>query len=267
MKRDILFLKALCVLGVTPLFLFSICLAQETEGWKTQKSTHFIIYYKNAPEDFIRQLIEKSEDYYNKIADDLGFRRFDFWLWDKRAKIYIYDDAEEYQAATGQPAWSSGAALPKAKIIQSYPYAQGFLDVVLPHEMGHIIFREFVGFNNYAIPLWLEEGVACYQEKLKYLKANELIRNALDSGEFITLEALANFNPQSARDNKVVELFYAEAFSIVDFLIKEFGKDKFVIFCQKLRDKMSLEKAIAATYPTRSIQELDQAWQKYLRSQ
>ena len=254
-----------CALFLIILFGFlSICLAQETGGWKTEKSTHFVIYYKNAPGDFIRQLIEKSEDYYNKIADDLGFRRFDFWLWDNRAKIYIYDDAGDYQSAAGQPAWSGGAASPKGKIIQSYPYAQGFFQVTLPHEMGHIIFREFVGFDNYTIPLWFDEGVACYQEKLKYLKANEFIRKALDTGEFITSESLANFNPQSAMDNKLVQLFYAEAFSIVDFLIKEFGKDRFVIFCQNLRDKMSLERAIAATYPFSSIQELDLAWQKFL---
>lgn len=65
-------------------------------------------------------------------------------------------------------------------------------------------------------------------------------------------------------DNKLVQLFYAEAFSIVDFLIKEFGKDKFVLFCQNLRDKMGLERAIAATYPFSSIQELGLAWQKFL---
>ena len=54
---------------------------------------------------------------YDKIADDLGFRRFDFWLWDKRAKIYIYDDVRSYQAATNQPSWSSGCAIIKDKII------------------------------------------------------------------------------------------------------------------------------------------------------
>jgi hypothetical protein len=257
-----------CALFLITLFGFlSICLAQGTEGWKTEKSTHFIIYYKNAPGDFIRQLIEKSEDYYNKIADDLGFRRFDFWLWDNRAKIYIYDDAEDYQSATGQPSWSQGAALPLAKIIQSYPYAQGFFQVTLPHEMGHIIFREFIGFDNYVIPLWLDEGVASYQQKIKYLKASEVIKKAVDDGEFITLQSLANFNPQSTTANKLVQLFYAEAFSIVDFLIKEFGKDRFVIFCQNLRDKMRLERAIAATYPFSNIQELGQAWQKHIKNE
>lgn len=74
-----------------------------TDDWPIEKSTHFIVYYKNAPGDFIQQLIEKSEYYYDKIADGLGFRRFDFWLWDNRAKIYIHDDAKAYQVATNQP--------------------------------------------------------------------------------------------------------------------------------------------------------------------
>ena len=73
------------------------------EDWNTIKSTHFIIYYKNAPAEFLSQLEDSAEDYYNKIAEELGFVRFNFWLWDNRAKIYIYDNLKEFQSATAQP--------------------------------------------------------------------------------------------------------------------------------------------------------------------
>ena len=102
-----------------------------TDDWSVANSRHFIVYYKNAPRDFIEQLIEKSEYYYDKIADDLGFRRYDFWLWDNRAKIYIHDDAKAYQAATNQPGWSSGCAIIKEKVIHTFPYAKGLFDTTL----------------------------------------------------------------------------------------------------------------------------------------
>ncbi|MCX5706723.1 MAG: hypothetical protein NTW13_03560 [Candidatus Omnitrophica bacterium] len=60
--------------------------------------------------------------------------------------------------------------------------------------MSHIIFREFVGFNNPAVPLWLEEGVASYQEKSKYLTARVLIKEAIVKGNFMSLEKLS-FKP------------------------------------------------------------------------
>ncbi len=133
MKRYILFL----------LIIFLCCAVLEAapEDWQISKSTHFIVYYRKAPKDFIMQVIEKSEDYYNKITDDLGFRRYNFWLWDNRAKIYVYDNAQDYQVGSSQPAWSSGSVAAKVKIIQTFPGAKEFFATILPHELGHIIFR------------------------------------------------------------------------------------------------------------------------------
>lgn len=259
MRKQAIFLLAI-------LMLCNPLVAEENNKWRTAKSTHFIVYYKNAQESFLEELIRKAEDYYNKIADGLGFMRFNFWLWDNRAKIYIYDNAEDYHAATAQPSWSAGHTITGEKVIKTYPYARGFFDAVLPHEMGHIIFREFVGFNNNAIPLWLDEAVACYQENTRRLTLNRLVRDAIKKNDFMDLEKLSNFNPQSSQDSELVNLFYAESLSIVDYLIKEFGTDNFVLFCQNLRDKRNLEQALRSAYPFNNIQELDRAWQRYLNS-
>lgn len=239
----------------------------DTDSWIIKKSTHFLLYYKSAPEDFIGRIVEKAEDYYDRIADGLGFRRFDFWLWDNRAKIYIHDNSADYQAATGQPSWSAGCAMTATKVIHTYPHAQQrFCEAILPHEMGHIIFREFVGFNNYAVPLWLEEGVATHQEKLRYAQAGRILRAAMENGDFMPLEKLSGFHPESTTDDRAVKLFYAEAFSIVNFLITKFGRDKFVLFCQNLREKKNLERALISSYPFSNLKELDTAWQKYLKN-
>lgn len=237
----------------------------ETDKWHIYRSTHFIIHYRHAEEGFIDRLIERSEDYYNKITDDLGFRRYNFWLWDNRAKIYIYDDSQSYQAATGQPGWSSGCAVVGDKIIHTFPNARGFFDTILPHELSHIIFREFVGFDNSAVPIWLDEGVASYQEKLRRQAANKVVKEAIGKGSFFNLEQLSHLNPQSMQDTEQVNLFYAEALSVVDYLIKEFGKDNFVLFCQKLRDNKNLENAMRYSYPFKDVQSLDRQWQDYLR--
>ncbi|MFA5145510.1 MAG: peptidase MA family metallohydrolase [Candidatus Omnitrophota bacterium] len=251
-----------CLLLLLAFYNFAIA---ADNNWHTAKSTHFIVYYKNAPEDFITQLTNKSEDYYDKIASDLGFTRFNFWLWDNRAKIYIHDNAADYQASTGQPGWSGGSTLASAKVIYTFPYAQGFFEKTLPHEMGHIIFREFVGFDNQAIPLWLEEGVASYQEKTTYSMATAYIKKAIKEGSFMPLDKLSDFGPYLGVPDELVRLFYIESFSIVDFLIREFGRDKFVSFCQDLRDKKNLTRAIASNYPFSDLRELDDAWQKYLK--
>ena len=239
--------------------------AEDNAKWKTVKSTHFVVYYNNAEEGFLNKVVERAEDYYNRIADALGFRRYDFWLWDNRAKVYIYDDAQGYQLATGQPGWSAGAAIIQEKTIYTFPNDKGFLQTILPHEMGHIIFREFVGFNNYVVPLWLDEGVACYQEEGRRMASQMVIGRALRNNKLMSLGDLAAFNALFAQSRESIELFYAESFSIIDYLIRKFGSDKFVLFCQVLRDKKNLEEAISYAYSFANLKELDKAWQKYTR--
>lgn len=258
MKKTILFIS------IAMLFFYGLR-AEEPDKWEVFKSRHFLVYYKSAPNDFIAQVSEKCEEYYNKIAEALGFSRYNFWLWDDRARIYIYDDANDYWKATGQPAWSHGLALPGGKIIRTYAGEEQFLETTLPHEMGHIIFREFVGFSNPAVTLWLDEGVASYQEKHKYSIANNVLKDALAKNTFIDLMKLSQFDMLAkTSDVQTVELFYLESFSLIDFLIAKFGKDTFVSFCQNLRDKRSLTAALSSSYNFSDLKELDRAWQDYI---
>jgi hypothetical protein len=250
-------------LFVIALLFVSVSVFAETDDWANTKSTHFIVYYKNASNNLIGQLTDRAEGYYNSIASELGFMRYDFWLWDQRAKIYIYDDSRAYQSATGQPSWSAGSAIAKEKIIYTFPGAKGFFDAVLPHELGHIIFREFVGFNNYAVPLWLDEGAASYHQKLKYSMADKIVRESINAGNFIDLERLSGLNLHSLAEDQV-SLFYMESVSIIDYLLKKFGRENFAFFCQNLRDKKDLRSSLAYVYSFGSVQELEQAWKKYL---
>ncbi|TRZ96391.1 hypothetical protein D4R78_00145 [bacterium] len=256
-------MRRLFVCLLTLFLTFSYSLSEAGE-WRLAKSNHFIVYYKEASESFINRTIEKAEEYYDQIADELGFRRYDFWLWDKRAKIYIYDNLEDYQAATDQPSWSSGIVSPKDKIIKTFLDAHGFFDRTLPHEMGHIIFREFVGFDNHAIPVWLDEGVASLGERQRYSTFHILVKQAIKNGKFIQMEELTNLSPQQMQDDASVNLFYAESISIVDYLLKEFGRDRFVFFCQTLRDKRDLKGALSYAYSFRDTEDLGLSWREYL---
>lgn len=242
----------------------AVC-AAAPEEWRTEKSTHFIVYYKSAPGDFVSRITENAEYSYNSIADDLGLTRFNFWLWEERAQIYIYDSAEEYQSATGKPAWVGGDTSPSEKVIRTYVYAPHFFESVLPHEMGHIIYRELVGFMNFAVPRWLEEGVATHQEKSQYAGSKPALQNAIREGTFIPLAELENTGPQILFSNDAAQMFYMEAYSIVDFLLTQYGKDAFVTFSQNLRDKKNLPRAVASAYPFGTLAELDRTWQEYLK--
>lgn len=259
--------KAIFLLLMIILLSFSTLQARENAEWNVEKSTHFIIYYKHAQKAFVDELIVQAENYYNKIADDLGFRRFNFWLWENRAKIYIYDDREDFHASTGFVTWSAGLAITKLKTIHTYPYAKGFFETILPHELGHIVFREFVGFDNLLVPIWLDEGIACFLEKDRAALAGKIIKPAIADDTFIPIQDLTALKPQSMQDNQKINLFYAESVSIVHYLIKEFGKDNFIIFCQRIRDGKNLVEAVRSIYSFNNLDELNANWKKFAENE
>lgn len=276
-----------------PCVLASMCFlslpAQASQiNWQELKSEHFIVNFTGNT-DFAKDVLDKSEYYYRRIAGELGYARYsEFWTWDNRVKIYIYPDHESYIKATSQPDWSQGMADYRTKRVISYAWSRGFLESLLPHEMAHLIFRDFVGFRG-EIPLWLDEGIAQWAESFKrdYVKA--LAKQAYQDNLILPLSEMMILDirkikqddkvyvtPVTTNDNakgvmflsgdKLVNAYYLQAVSLVDFLIVRFGSDRFIDFCRQLRDRKSMDEALRFAYPMyiRNINELEGAWRNYL---
>lgn len=214
-----------------------------------------------------KEVIRKAEFYYNKIAEELGYARYsNFWQWNKRVKIYVHPSKEAFQKATGQPAWSHGMASYLDKSIHSIETNANFLDEVLPHEIAHLIFRDFVGFKG-EVPLWMDEGIAQWQEDAKRREALALMPRLASRGEVFTLERMMTLDIRGESDPFKVALFYTQAISLVDFLVKSFGPSSFTAFCRQLRDGKNIQEALRMAYPgsISSIREMEDRWWKYLR--
>ncbi len=252
----------------TLFFLIVILLAQSgsisAAEWKEYKQQHFIIYYKEAPLDFVKEVDRAAEGYYNEITHNLGFTRYKGWTWDDRAKIYIYDDSSDYINAGRQIGWSHGAASPQEKEIRTFPSAHGFFDSTLPHELGHIIFREFIGFQA-SVPLWFEEGIAMYQEKAKRWGADKVVATARKQGKFIPLDELSLIDLNGNSSQELVDLYYAESASAVYFFITEYGLNRFVQLCRKLQEGGTFDLALTDVYIRfQNVKDVNKAWENYL---
>ncbi len=256
MKKIILCL--LTILSLTP------CVSAESD-LSEKTSTHFIVYYKGVPDDFVDKVIEFAERYYDELTEKLGFTRFNYWTWENRAKVYIYPDKETFQKETKQPEWAGGAASYDQKTIWTFPREAGFFDSLLPHEIGHIVFREVVG-SKHEIPLWLEEGVASYMEEAKRIGAEKMVIDAIKNNTFIPLADLSKINSEALRVSSEVSLFYAESVSLITYLIEKFGVDSFNNFCQKLKDGKKFDDALGYAYfDIRNSAQLSEYWEESLR--
>lgn len=250
---------------VSSVLLSLVCPARAAEEkWLAAGSRHFLVYYRQAPEGLLERICRQAEEYYARITDELGFTRYNFWLGDNRARIYIYDSAEEYRKDSGQPAWSYGCVLVPEKKICSFSQGWDAFSSVLSHEIGHIILHECLGMEKESLPLWLDEGVACYAENpAKCREAAAFLKASYRKGEFLSFGQLSAFVPAAAGGG-TVRLFYAESSSIVWYLFEEFGRDNFVYFCEEFKRSRDLNKALFRAYGFRDCEELDRGWRRYL---
>jgi hypothetical protein len=243
------------------IFISSLSFCAEKDDWLLLKSDHFFVYYKEpTQESYVHQIAEYAEKYYSTITERLGFRRFNFWLWDDRAKLYIYSTREEYLKDTRQPWWSDGNANVRKKIINTYYFEEGFFTEFLPHEMGHLIFREYIGYNT-PLPLWIDEGIACIQQQdiEIYIKlAGHYVKDKL-ALPIVKLTRVSNKSMISP------QLFYFQAASIMYFILDKYGTEKFVQWCRRLRDGESFQKALAYVYKIDNLNALDEAWLEWMQ--
>ena len=267
------------------LLLLLPCLCSAAD-WQQIKGDHFIVNFLQ-DKDFANDVLSRAEMYYNKIANDLGYQRYaTFWSWNQRVNIFVYPDHESYTKATGQPEWSDGKADYdfKNKQISMYTGSQKFLETILPHEIAHLIFRDFIGFKG-TIPLWIDEGIATSAEEPTYADMKKRIKDLYRRSALLKLDDMMTLNFKKVsnqtsvhdilmRDNspgyliiapdKFVALFYIESASIVSFLREHYGPQRFTQFCSDLRDGKSVDQALQDVYQDEcpNTKELEKKWRQ-----
>ncbi len=273
------------------LALFFVTLPTAVSGllWKQLKGKHFIVNYDN-DEDFARQVLDRAEKYYDKVADTLGYPRYsDFWTWNNRVNIYVYPDKTSFILGTGQAEWVDGKADYKNMEISIDATNPKFLDNILPHEIAHLVFRDFVGFAG-DIPIWLDEGVATIAQEQAYINMKEEIKNLYQHSALLTLNDMMTVEFKKAASKPTfhnilmkddspgfivlepsdfITVFYSESASLVDYMMTVLGKENFSEFCRHLRDGKTIDEALKKAYGSKcsSLDELEAQWRKHLASQ
>ena len=262
-RRWVRYWVAAFIIMIAVIFLYGMANAAtyEESFWESKRSTHFTVYYKSTESnDYVNEVLRYAERYYESITEELGFRRFDFWTWDNACKIYLYPTAKEYYAATGQPEWSGATAYLRERTIKTFVRMEKFLETILPHEMAHLIFREFVGYN-VMLPLWLDEGVSSLMEESQRKQHLFLARALLRSQIFIPLPKLTRI----VKEGLVMPgVFYAESASVIEFLLQKYGREKFVDYCRKLRDNKNWELSLKEVYRFKDLSDMNDKWLEFL---
>ena len=132
-------------------------------------------------------------------------------------------------------------------------------EATMAHELSHIV----VGIatdNPYAgLPRWLDEGLAMYAEGKLPANNERALQRAIRKDRLLSIRSMSSYTGQSS----LVDLYYGEVYSVVEFMLQEYGRDKMRqllgVFAKGARQEDALRQVYDLT-----LEDLDDAWRQSL---
>jgi hypothetical protein len=229
-------------------------------GAQENSSLHFKV--KAYGQDTVLGVSATAEAAYTRIMTDTGLNSF---MPRGLYQVVVYGTQDEYRKKTGQPDWSGGVAVGNA----IYTYSSARLDSVLSHEVTHLIWFEYMGRVN-PDHRWINEGLAVHQENKAVGSRGQgdmfsSLRGQMRS-QTIPMDQMIRLVPATERAYEV-SLWYAQAESMVRFMIERGGRIGFSQFLGALRYDKNLDQAVAEGFPGswRTLEELERDWKRSLQ--
>ncbi len=233
----------------------SLQIPQAPNGFFAKLTNNYVIFREQF--DITKDLTDFIDNIHgNFVLDIIPFSLNSEF---KRLFLMLFRTRKNFTKYTSRPEWSQAATDVKSGSI--YLMEGTSFKPVFIHELTHIYFDGF--FQPYEPPLWLSEGYAVYNQ----VKVQSEEENGWIQKNVITLSQKNYINLEKYSE-KEVELWYAQAYSIVKFLLEK-DKDSFYQFSKNLKSNMTIGKALYRAYgmPFNTLKALEYAWQAKIQQE
>ncbi|MFC1915307.1 peptidase MA family metallohydrolase [Chloroflexota bacterium] len=226
-------------------------------SWQSLTEGKVTLYWYKGDELFARELMNVAHQVLIRLAKDTGA------VPEKPVKIYIYADYQDLRGAMIFPQeWTGGVAFTRHSTI-AIGIAPDNLDWgtgAMAHELTHLVIHQMV-FNPYNdLPTWLDEGIAMYAEGSLEPVFVTLLSKAIEEDSLISVRSLSS--PFSAYAEESA-LAYAQSYSLVEFLITNYGQSRMLELLNTFREGSGYDDALNKVYGF-DMEGLDSLWYSYL---
>ncbi len=179
--------------------------------------------------------------------------------------IYIYGSASDMRdALLFVQDWAGGVAFDEYNtILMGVPpaSAEDWGTSTMRHELAHLVIGQYgwscVGGSR---PTWLNEGLAVYAEGEPAPDIISSIQTATQDNNF---EPLRSLNGSFSSHGPEAGIAYAQSYSVVDFLLREYGQEAMQTLLQTLAAGTSYDDALTAVYGM-DVDGVEAAWRAAL---
>ena len=228
-------------------------------SWQSLTRGILTLFWYEGDEAFARELMDTCEEGLARLTEGIGTYP------EKPINVYVYASANDLRGSMIFPQeWTGGVAFTYFGTI-AIGISPGNLDwgkSALVHELTHLVVHQAT-FSPYAqLPIWLDEGLAMHNEgELKpYIRAS--LDRAVADDLLISVRSLCS--PFSA-DSEKAYLSYAESYSLVEYLLDNYGDEKMLALLTIFKEGSTYDDALTAVYGF-DINGLDQRWRESLEA-
>lgn len=205
--------------------------------WQRLSGENLTLLWYDGGQAWGEEMFSTAQQAITEIQDDLGVDL------QQPVRIVVYGNKDDFQGAfPPQQAWIGGQAFPDMSITVQIigPGEDGWMRDVIPHEISHLIFHNATDDALATPPAWFNEGLAQYHEPGEFDQLDRLKR-AAESGDLLPLSRLqGNFGA----DHGTVSLAYTQSWAMVDYLIRDCGKDGLHTIIAQLNDDRTVDEAL-----------------------
>ncbi|MFP3937718.1 MAG: peptidase MA family metallohydrolase [Phycisphaerae bacterium] len=199
--------------------------------------------------------------------------------WPHTVDIHVWADREHFRRhAEDAPDYSGGnftirygpegivRRIDLTQLDEEANFEAVMIDRVLPHELSHLVLHEFFGESH--CPLFLDEGLAMLAEAEADDNRIVLAGAALAAGRHIPMPQLFLTTREDLDDPAV---FYAQAFSFVEYLRGRMSRGQFRRFLENVKSGSpfaeAVQRALYVPPDEEFLSKLAAAWQDYAVAQ
>jgi len=180
--------------------------------------------------------------------------------------IYVYPDYDDLRdAILYEPSWTGGQAFSDQNIVimGTSGSDSGWDEDTVIHELTHVLVGHFTFSCLGDVPQWLDEGLAVYSEGPLDPQFQTPLDQAIQNNTLLSVRSISgSFSEVSDKAN----LSYAQSFSLVNFLIENYGQPKMTELLGALRDGLTLDQALQQTYGF-DVDGLEDEWRQSIGAQ
>lgn len=233
----------------------SIVVEDTQRSWRNTASDPVDLYWYTGDNRFADTLMDAAQDALVTIREATGVE------YDGDIRLYVYGDSTEMQSATlFAPDWSGGLAFPEhsAVLAAIAPNELAWGQRAVAHELTHVVLGQYTFSCLDSTPTWVTEGLAMYAEG----EPEEGLLSSLEEAvQEDTLLPVRSLSQNFSNDPNLAYLAYAQSYSLVAFLVEEYGPEKMIALLDQFREGSTEDQALQRVYGF-DRDGLDAAWRR-----